>query len=255
MDALPDAVLAELLGVLSLADCRRTEAACARMRRAREGAQAVRKRVATFDDVAVCVSARRTRNNSETAYVAHEFMFDISPAQGIFIRFYNFRIDGVGANFVVSFRCQAVPGVVEAKRRYLKVTQNTTICDWENLTEDRELASGFEMVETLTHKGREYATRPGFVYIKLRGHKRFLKVHGFNEIGMLTLDHVTKGRKHRTNESHGFHLHKPPSPGAPSTLPANVAIYRNEPESSDYDNDDDDDDDDDDEDYPDGGDY
>ena len=245
MDTLPDVVFAELLGMLSLADCRRTEAACARMRRAREGAQAVRKRVATFDAVNVCVSARRTRNNTETAYVAHEFMYDISPAQGIFIRFYNFRIDGVGANFVVSFWCQAVPGVVEAKRRYLKVTQNTTICDWENLTEDRELASGFEMVETLTHKGREYATRPGFVYIKLRGHKRFLKVHGFNEIGMLTLDHVTEGRRHRTNESHGFHLHNP----GLSTFPANVVIYRNAPESSD---DDDDDDDDDDEDDPDG---
>ena len=242
MDHLPDVVFAELLGMLSLADCRRTEAACARMRRAREGAQAVRKRVATFDAVAVCVSARRTRNNSETAYVAHEFMFIISPTQGIFIRFYNFRIDGVGANFVVSFWCQAVPGVVEAKRRYLKVTQNTTICDWENLTEDRDLASGFEMVETLTHKGREYATRPGFVYIKLRGHKRFLKVHGFHQIGMLTLNDVTEGRTHRTNESHGFHLHNP------STLPAS-AIYRNEPESSDYDDDDDDDDD---EDYPDG---
>ena len=208
MERVSDDVLVLALGLLSRADCRRAEAVCARMHRAREAAQAVRKRVATFNAVSVKVSARRKQTNSNHNYHIADFCFHIRQppaANGPLCQIRELQIDGVGGSFVISLRCP-----VERTRHYLRVSETTNICRSQHLTEDRELASRFEMFETLSHNGREYSTLPSFVYIKLRNHERYFKIHRFQEIGMLPLESVTRDRRHRTGESHGFRLEQSP---------------------------------------------
>ena len=208
MERVSDDVLVLALGLLSRADCRRAEAVCARMRRAREAAQAVRQRVATFNAVSVKVSARRKQQSSNHNYCIADFSFHILPTREGPLwapPIMELQIDGVGGSFVISLRCP-----VEGTRHYLRVSETTNICRSQHLTEDRELASRFEMFETLSHNGREYSTLPSFVYIKLRDHERYFKIHRFQEIGMLPLESVTRDRRHRTGESHGFRLEQSP---------------------------------------------
>ena len=74
------------------------------------------------------------------------------------------------------------------------------------LTEDRAQATHFEAVETLFHGQREYYTLPDFVYIRLKGTQSFLKVHAWEQIGVLPPRAVTNGRRGRPNEGHAFKI-------------------------------------------------
>ena len=58
-----------------------------------------------------------------------------------------------------------------------------------------------------TEGPREYYTLPDYVYFRLKGTEHFLKVHGWQEMGVLPPDAVTNGRRHRTNEGHGFRIY------------------------------------------------
>jgi len=78
------------------------------------------------------------------------------------------------------------------------------------LTEDRAQATHFEAVETLFRGQREYYTLPNYVYFRLKGTQSFLKVHAWEQIGVLPPRAVTNGRRGRPNEGHAFKIHYSP---------------------------------------------
>ena len=101
----------------------------------------------------------------------------------------------------------------EGSKRFLRMHPGTGVCKPPNhqvLTEDRAQATHFEAVETLFHGQREYYTLPNYVYFRLKGTQSFLKVHAWEQIGVLPQGCVTNGRRKRPNEGHAFKIHYSP---------------------------------------------
>ena len=115
-------------------------------------------------------------------------------------------LNGTGDDFVIST-------MHEGSKRFLRMHPGTGVCKPPNhqvLTEDRAQATHFEAVETLFHGQREYYTLPNYVYFRLKGTQSFLKVHAWEQIGVLPARAVTNGRRGRPNEGHAFKIHYSP---------------------------------------------
>ena len=111
-------------------------------------------------------------------------------------------LNGTGDDFVIST-------MHEGSKRFLRMHPGTGVCKPPNhqvLTEDRAQATHFEAVETLRQGPREYYTLPDYVYFRLKGTQSFLKVHAWEQIGVLPQGCVTNGRRKRPNEGHAFKI-------------------------------------------------
>ena len=115
------------------------------------------------------------------------------------------NLDGTGDDFIISTLHEGLTSS--------RMHPGTGVCkppNHEVLTEDRAQATHFEAVETLRQGPREYYTLPDYVYFRLKGTQSFLKVHAWEQIGVLPPDAVTNGRRHRTNEGHAFMIYPDP---------------------------------------------
>ena len=118
-------------------------------------------------------------------------------------RMYFLVLDGTGDDFVIS-----VPRDYNGTQFFLRMNPHTGVADHRGLTEDRAQATHFEAVETLRQGPREYYTLPDYVYFRLKGTQSFLKVHAWEQIGVLPRDLVTHRRNRRPNEGHAFKIHR-----------------------------------------------
>ena len=200
-DRLPDNGLAKVLSILKQSEHRRVEVVCQRWRQIRPRASLARVKSLKLDGVVVTLLARRCRNNAREDYYSAPLSF--SNILGIGNKDL-LILDGTGDDFVIS----TLHDTSDAQL-YLRMNPRTDVCKPPNhrvLTGDRAQATHFEALETLFHGQREYYTLPDYVYFRLKGTQHFLKVHGWQEMGVLPPDAVTNGRRHRTNEGHAFKI-------------------------------------------------
>ena len=197
-DRLPDDGLAKVLAVLKQSEHRRVESVCQRWRQIRPRASLARVKSLRFRGRHVMFVARRFRNNQEDYYVTPLRFSNIGIGRKEIL-----ILDGTGDDFVIST-------MHEGSKRFLRMHSGTGVCKPPNhqvLTEDRAQATHFEAVETLFHGQREYYTLPNYVYFRLKGTQSFLKVHAWEQIGVLPQDLVTHRRNRRPNEGHAFKIH------------------------------------------------
>ena len=197
-DRLPDDGLAKVLAVLKQSEHRRVESVCQRWRQIRPRASTARVKSLRFRGRHVMFVARRFRNNQEDYYSTQLRFSNVGIGRKEII-----ILDGTGDDFVIST-------MHEGSKRFLRMHPGTGVCKPPNhqvLTEDRAQATHFEAVETLFHGQREYYTLPNYVYFRLKGTQSFLKVHAWEQIGVLPQDLVTHRRNRRPNEGHAFKIH------------------------------------------------
>ena len=197
-DRLPDDGLAKVLAVLKQSEHRRVESVCQRWRQIRPRASLARVKSLRFRGRHVMFVARRFRNNQEDYYSTQLRFSNVGIGRKEII-----ILDGTGDDFVIST-------MHEGSKRFLRMHPGTGVCKPPNhqvLTEDRAQATHFEAVETLFHGQREYYTLPNYVYFRLKGTQSFLKVHAWEQIGVLPQDLVTHRRNRRPNEGHAFKIH------------------------------------------------
>ena len=198
-DRLPDDGLAKVLAVLKQSEHRRVESVCQRWRQIRPRASLARVKSLRFRGRHVMFVARRFRNNQEDYYSTQLRFSNVGISRKEII-----ILDGTGDDFVIST-------MHEGSHRFLRMHPGTGVCKPPNhqvLTEDRAQATHFEAVETLFHGQREYYTLPNYVYFRLKGTQSFLKVHAWEQIGVLPQDLVTHRRNRRPNEGHAFKIHR-----------------------------------------------
>ena len=197
-DRLPDDGLAKVLAVLKQSEHRRVESVCQRWRQIRPRASTARVKSLRFRGRHVTFVARRFRNNQEDYYVTPLRFSNIGIGRKEIL-----ILDGTGDDFVIST-------MHEGSKRFLRMHPGTGVCKPPNhqvLTEDRAQATHFEAVETLRQGPREYYTLPNYVYFRLKGTQSFLKVHAWEQIGVLPQGCVTNGRRKRPNEGHAFMIY------------------------------------------------
>ena len=197
-DRLPDNGLAKVLSILKQSEHRRVESVCQRWRQIRPRASLARVKSLRFRGRHVMFVARRFRNNQEDYYSTQLRFSNVGISRKEII-----ILDGTGDDFVIST-------MHEGSKRFLRMHPGTGVCKPPNhqvLTEDRAQATHFEAVETLFHGQREYYTLPNYVYFRLKGTQSFLKVHAWEQIGVLPQDLVTHRRNRRPNEGHAFKIH------------------------------------------------
>ena len=198
-DRLPDDGLAKVLAVLKQSEHRRVESVCQRWRQIRPRASLARVKSLRFYHHPVVFVARRFRNNQEDYYITPLRFSNVGIGRKELL-----ILDGTGDDFVVST-------MHEGSKRFLRMHPGTGVCKPPNhqvLTEDRAQATHFEAVETLFHGQREYYTLPNYVYFRLKATQSFLKVHAWEQIGVLPQDLVTHRRNRRPNEGHGSKIHR-----------------------------------------------
>ena len=192
--------LAKVLAVLKQSEHRRVESVCQRWRQIRPRASTARVKSLRFRGRHVMFVARRFRNNQEDYYSTQLRFSNVGIGRKEII-----ILDGTGDDFVIST-------MHEGSKRFLRMHPGTGVCKPPNhqvLTEDRAQATHFEAVETLFHGQREYHTLPNYyVYFRLKGTQSFLKVHAWEQIGVLPQDLVTHRRNRRPNEGHAFKIHR-----------------------------------------------
>ena len=197
-DRLPDDGLAKVLAVLKQSEHRRVESVCQRWRQIRPRASTARVKSLRFRGRHVMFVARRFRNNQEDYYSTPLRFSNIGIGRKEIL-----ILDGTGDDFVIST-------MHEGSKRFLRMHPGTGVCKPPNhqvLTEDRAQATHFEAVETLRQGPREYYTLPDYVYFRLKGTQSFLKVHAWEQIGVLPQGCVTNGRRKRPNEGHAFMIY------------------------------------------------
>ena len=202
-DRLPDDGLAKVLAVLKQSEHRRVESVCQRWRQIRPRASTVRVKSLRFQDRVVTLVARRFRNNQEDYYSTQLRFSNVGIGRREIL-----ILDGTGDDFVIS-TLHGDGRTGPYQRLYLRMHPGTGVCKPPNhqvLTEDRAQATHFEAVETLFHGQREYYTLPDYVYFRLKGTQSFLKVHAWEQIGVLPARAVTNGRRGRPNEGHAFKI-------------------------------------------------
>ena len=200
-DRLPDNGLAKVLSILKQSEHRRVESVCQRWRQIQPRASLARVKSLRFRGRHVMFVARRFRNNQEDYYSTQLRFSNVGIGRKEII-----ILDGTGDDFVIST-------MHEGSKRFLRMHPGTGVCKPPNhqvLTEDRAQATHFEAVETLFHGQREYYTLPNYVYFRLKGTQSFLKVHAWEQIGVLPQRAVTNGRRGRPNEGHAFKIHHSP---------------------------------------------
>ena len=200
-DRLPDDGLAKVLAVLKQSEHRRVESVCQRWRQIRPRASLARVKSLKLDGTVVTLVARRFRNGQEDYYSTDVRFSNVGVGRKELL-----ILDGTGDDFVISFWHG---DLAHARQLFLRMHPGTGVCKPPNhqvLTEDRAQATHFEAVETLFHGQREYYTLPDFVYIRLKGTQSFLKVHAWEQIGVLPPRAVTNGRRGRPNEGHAFKI-------------------------------------------------
>jgi len=200
-DRLPDNGLAKVLSILKHGEHRRIEAVCQRWRQIRPRASLARIKSLRFRGRVVTRLAKRGFDNTREDYYSTTFIFSNILGIGESDRLI---LHGTGDNFVISTLHD------DGRQVFLRMNERTDVCKPPNhqvLTEDRAQATHFEALETLRQGPREYYTLPDYVYFRLKGTEHFLKVHGWQEMGVLPPDAVTNGRRHRTNEGHGFRIY------------------------------------------------
>ena len=208
-DRLPDDGLAKVLAVLKQSEHRRVESVCQRWRQIRPRASLARVKSLRFYHHPVVFVARRFRNNQEDYYITPLRFSNVGIGRKELL-----ILDGTGDDFVISTLHRDPPLPADDRpyqRLYLRMHPGTGVCKPPNhqvLTEDRAQATHFEAVETLFHGQREYYTLPDFFYFRLKGTQSFLKVHAWEQIGVLPQDLVTHRRNRRPNEGHGSKIHR-----------------------------------------------
>ena len=203
-DRLPDDGLAKVLAVLKQSEHRRVESVCQRWRQIRPRASLARVKSLKLDGTVVTLVARRFRNGQEDYYSTDVRFSNVGVGRKELL-----ILDGTGDDFVISFWHGT--GLADARRLFLRMHPGTGVCKPPNhqvLTEDRAQATHFEAVETLRQGPREYYTLPNYVYFRLKGTQSFLKVHAWEQIGVLPPRAVTNGRRGRPNEGHAFKIHR-----------------------------------------------
>ena len=210
----PDELLERVLAVVDTVSWRYALPfqVCRRWLDLRDRASATRVRVWTLNNTRICWSAERSGDNTSEAYVKRGFGFEVrgAPALG---RISKLRFDGVGDNLTVSVYPNDNTSL---RKHFLRVTEESWAEGEDPLfhradlfTLDPDDATRFEAVESMRRHGRDYTTLPGYYYIRLKTTpKLLLKVHTFGEAGLLHIDHMTRARRHRTTESHGFCLYR-----------------------------------------------
>ena len=193
-DRLPDNGLAKVLSILKQSEHRRIEAVCQRWRQIRPRASTARIKSLRFRGRVVTDLARRFRNNQEDYYSTQLKFSNVGIGRCEIL-----ILDGTGDDFVIS-----VP--FNRTQFFLRMNPHTGVADHRGLTEDRAQATHFEAVETLRQGPREYYTLPDYVYFRLKGTQSFLKVHAWEQIGVLPPRAVTNGRRGRPNEGHAFKI-------------------------------------------------
>ena len=145
----------------------------------------------------MAILARRFRNNQEDYYSTPYAYSNVTHDRKLCL-----ILDGTGDDFVIS-----VPRDYNGTQFFLRMNPHTGVADHRGLTEDRAQATHFEAVETLFRGQREYYTLPDYVYFRLKGTQSFLKVHAWEQIGVLPPRAVTNGRRGRPNEGHAFMIY------------------------------------------------
>ena len=122
-------------------------------------------------------------------------------------RMYFLVLDGTGDDFVISvpFDYNTHP----PHSFFLRMNPHTGVADHRGLTRDRTEATHFELVETLFRGQREYYTLPDYYYFRLKATPpSFLKVHAWEQIGVVPQACVTQHRRARSNEGHAFLIYR-----------------------------------------------
>ena len=201
-DRLPDDGLAKVLAVLKQSEHRRVESVCQRWRQIRPRASTARVKSLRFRGHAVAILARRFRNNQEDYYSTPYAFSNVGRGRMIAL-----VLDGTGDDFVIS-----VPNELtdySGTRFFLRMNPHTGVADHRGLTEDRGQATHFEAVETLFRGQREYYTLPDFFYFRLKATPpSFLKVHAWEQIGVVPQGCVMQHRRARSNEGHAFRIYR-----------------------------------------------
>ena len=151
----------------------------------------------------VAILARRFRNNQEDYYSTPYAYSNVTHDRKLCV-----ILDGTGDDFVIS-----VPNELtdySGTRFFLGMNPHTGVADHRGLTEDRGQATHFEAVETLFRGQREYYTLPDFFYFRLKATPpSFLKVHAWEQIGVVPQGCVMQHRRARSNEGHAFQIYDP----------------------------------------------
>ena len=201
-DRLPDDGLAKVLAVLKQSEHRRVESVCQRWRQIRPRASLARVKSLRFRARVVTYLARRFRNNQEDYYLAPLCFSNLGIG-----RTDHLFLHGTGDDFVIS-----VPNELtdySGTKFFLRMNPHTGVADHRGLTEDRAQATHFEAVETLFRGQREYYTLPDFFYFRLKATPpSFLKVHAWEQIGVVPQGCVMQHRRARSNEGHAFRIYR-----------------------------------------------
>ena len=201
-DRLPDDGLAKVLAVLKQSEHRRVESVCQRWRQIRPRASLARVKSLRFRARVVTYLARRFRNNQEDYYLAPLCFSNLGIG-----RTDHLFLHGTGDDFVISvpFDYNTHP----PHSFFLRMNPHTGVADHRGLTEDRAQATHFEAVETLFRGQREYYTLPDFFYFRLKATPpSFLKVHAWEQIGVVPQGCVMQHRRARSNEGHAFRIYR-----------------------------------------------
>ena len=201
-DRLPDDGLAKVLAVLKQSEHRRVESVCQRWRQIRPRASLARIKSLRFRARVVTYLARRFRNNQEDYYLAPLCFSNLGIG-----RTDHLFLHGTGDDFVISvpFDYNTHP----PHSFFLRMNPHTGVADHRGLTEDRAQATHFEAVETLFRGQREYYTLPDFFYFRLKATPpSFLKVHAWEQIGVVPQGCVMQHRRARSNEGHAFRIYR-----------------------------------------------
>ena len=201
-DRLPDDGLAKVLAVLKQSEHRRVESVCQRWRQIRPRASLARIKSLRFRARVVTYLARRFRNNQEDYYLAPLCFSNLGIG-----RTDHLFLHGTGDDFVISvpFDYNTHP----PHSFFLRMNPHTGVADHRGLTEDRAQATHFEAVETLFRGQREYYTLLDYFYFRLKATPpSFLKVHAWEQIGVVPQACVTQHRRARSNEGHAFRIYR-----------------------------------------------
>ena len=197
-DRLPDDGLAKVLAVLKQSEHRRVESVCQRWRQIRPRASLARVKSLRFPGRVVTRLARRFRNNQEDYYPEKISFSNVARGRMFFL-----VLDGTGDDFIISTLRN------DGRQVFLRMNPHTGVADHRGLTEDRGQATHFEAVETLFRGQREYYTLPDFFYFRLKAAPpSFLKVHAWEQIGVVPQGCVMQHRRARSNEGHAFRIYR-----------------------------------------------